>query len=230
MIAPSVTHFYDKEWRYFGSKGELGSALSAVTGIETSILDGTHPLYVVPVARKMSWAAQRETTREEDHAYCLLGIFGINMPLVYGEGARAFARLQEEIMKETNDLTLFAWQAEAQSSGSAPYRGCLAKSPREFAGAATIVSRSNHKNNPEFSMTNKGLRIEADLRRGPGNPILMSLHCTRSHSKIGIYLVDIGGEVYARDLPHILASHGDEGIWGKQMIYIRKDVKDVRYL
>jgi hypothetical protein len=231
LIAPSEVYFYDKRWKYFGSKSELGSALSAITGIETSILNGTHPLYIVPVARKMSWAAHRETTREEDHAYCLLGIFGISMPLVYGEGTRAFTRLQEEIMKETNDLTLFAWQAEVNSTKAAPYRGILAKSPREFASAASIVSNKNHKNNPEFSMTNKGLKIETELRRGPGNSILMSLQCTKGHNRIGICLADIGGEIYARDLPHLLVSHGDDdGTWEKQLIYIRKNIFDVRYL
>ena len=52
----------------------------------------------------MSWAAHRETARVEDIAYCLLGIFDVNMPLLYGEGKRAFIRLQQEIMKETHDF------------------------------------------------------------------------------------------------------------------------------
>jgi hypothetical protein len=52
----------------------------------------------------------RETTREEDVAYCLLGIFDINMPLLYGEGGKAFKRLQEEITKQSTDQSLFAWQ------------------------------------------------------------------------------------------------------------------------
>jgi hypothetical protein len=57
----------------------------------------------------MSWASERKTTRKEDEAYCLMGIFGVNMPLLYGEGHRAFHRLQEEIMKIHDDYTLFAW-------------------------------------------------------------------------------------------------------------------------
>jgi hypothetical protein len=51
----------------------------------------------------MSWAARREISRVEDRAYCLIGIFGIPMPLLYGEGERAFVRLQEEIMKVSDD-------------------------------------------------------------------------------------------------------------------------------
>ena len=46
------------------------------------------------IAMRMTWASDRETTRPEDSAYCLLGIFGVNMPLLYGEGAKAFLRLQ----------------------------------------------------------------------------------------------------------------------------------------
>lgn len=57
----------------------------------------------------MSWAAHRKTTRLEDEAYCLLGIFSINMPTLYGEGRAAFRRLQEEIMQTSTDLSLLAW-------------------------------------------------------------------------------------------------------------------------
>jgi hypothetical protein len=61
------------------------------------------------IAKMMSWASKRTTTRMEDIAYCLLGIFGVNMPLLYGEREKAFIRLQEEIMKNSDDQSLFAW-------------------------------------------------------------------------------------------------------------------------
>jgi hypothetical protein len=57
----------------------------------------------------MTWVSRRKTTRTEDLAYCLLGIFDISMPLLYGEGDKAFFRLQEEIMKTSGDQSLFAW-------------------------------------------------------------------------------------------------------------------------
>jgi hypothetical protein len=233
LVAPTDIHFYDKDWRYFGSKAELGAALSTITGIERPILDGKTSLFVISVAKKMSWAARRETTREEDLAYCLLGIFGISMSLVYGEGARAFTRLQEEIMKETNDLTLFAWQAEAGALETTAYRGILARSPTEFANAGIIVSSTNHKNNPEFAMTNKGLRIHTPLSRGPGSSVIISLNCHRrtgGYDTVGIYLVDIGGGVYARDLPHKLASYMTGEVWKNGTIYITRHVLDARYL
>jgi hypothetical protein len=62
------------------------------------------------VATKFSWAALRETTRPEDQAYCLMGLFGINMPLLYGEGSRAFMRLQRKIIASSNDESIFAWE------------------------------------------------------------------------------------------------------------------------
>lgn len=66
--------------------------------------------YPVSVAKRMSWAADRVTTKAEDMAYCLMGLFNVSMPLLYGEGGRkAFVRLQEEIMKDSDGQSLFAW-------------------------------------------------------------------------------------------------------------------------
>ncbi|KAK3685281.1 hypothetical protein B0T22DRAFT_346422, partial [Podospora appendiculata] len=61
------------------------------------------------VAQKMSWASRRLTKRIEDGAYSLLGIFGVHMPLLYGEGRRAFFRLQLEIMGVCDDQSIFAF-------------------------------------------------------------------------------------------------------------------------
>jgi len=76
--------------------------LSKITNIDLLTLKGGNPQRL-SIARRVLWAANRQTTRAEDMAYCLLGIFRINMPLLYGEGAKAFVRLQEEIMKNSND-------------------------------------------------------------------------------------------------------------------------------
>jgi hypothetical protein len=81
------------------------------------------------VAERMSWAACRETTRVEDVAYSLLGIFGINMPLLYGEGDQAFLRLQKQIIETTEDYTIFAFQASNSADSSTPL---LAHSPGQF--------------------------------------------------------------------------------------------------
>ncbi|KAK0611660.1 heterokaryon incompatibility protein-domain-containing protein, partial [Immersiella caudata] len=109
LIAPRHVHFYDATWTLRGTKDSLRHVISDATRIDTSILADPARMYSIPAARKMSWAAGRRTTRVEDLAYCLLGLFDINFPLLYGEGTKAFRRLQEEIMKQTSDMSLLAW-------------------------------------------------------------------------------------------------------------------------
>jgi hypothetical protein len=90
LIAPFEIWFYDSHWSKFETKEELIGDLSAITRIDEVFLRNTDLLSEAPVGKKMFWAANRKTTRVEDIAYCLLGIFNINMPLLYGEGRRAY--------------------------------------------------------------------------------------------------------------------------------------------
>jgi hypothetical protein len=101
----------------------------------------------------MSWAAHRKTTRLEDQAYCLLGIFGVNMPLLYGEGSKAFLRLQEEILKVSDDQTIFAWNASEHRSGA------LAEKPSDFSNISGVIPIPPSPHNVPYSMTHKGLSI-----------------------------------------------------------------------
>ncbi|KAJ4267650.1 hypothetical protein NW762_003762 [Fusarium torreyae] len=109
----------------------------------------------------MSWAAWRETTRLEDQAYCLLGLFDVHMPLLYGEGKNAFIRLQEEIIRKQPDHTLFAWRSRADSPAPT-FCGLLAPSPRNFGGPyhQALVSK---KVEMPYEMTNKGLHLHVRL-------------------------------------------------------------------
>ncbi|KAH6689882.1 heterokaryon incompatibility protein-domain-containing protein, partial [Plectosphaerella plurivora] len=109
LIAPRSIQFFGTGWKILGSKESLLRLLVEITNIDITILAGTSKLSQVSVAERMRWASHRQTTREEDTAYCLMGIFDVNMAMLYGEGPKAFIRLQEEIMKETDDQTLFAW-------------------------------------------------------------------------------------------------------------------------
>lgn len=159
MIAPREVLFYDSTWTYRGSKNDWKSLLSKETGVDESILDSGTALRTIPVAQRMSWASRRRTTRTEDMAYCLMGIFDVNMPLIYGEGSKAFIRLQEEISKQTYDLSLFAWQ---QLDSSQNYRGILARSAKEFSNYGGMKPRIRGVIFPtEFTLTNRGLRIES---------------------------------------------------------------------
>ncbi|KAI0506412.1 heterokaryon incompatibility protein-domain-containing protein [Xylaria bambusicola] len=158
MIAPPQVFFFDSTWTFRGSKHDWKGLLSKATGVGEAVLDNQMELRFVPVAQRFSWASKRQTTRIEDMAYCLLGIFNVNMPLIYGEGRRAFIRLQEEIAKESYDLSLFAWQ---QLDYSQNYRGILARSPEEFYHCGEMKHRIKGAIFPtEFTLTNRGLRIE----------------------------------------------------------------------
>ena len=135
LIAPRVVEFYAWDWTEVGTKRSLESLIVKITGIFPIVLrDASIGLKGCNVAERMSWAAHRKTTREEDAAYCLLGIFGINMPLLYGEGSRAFVRLQEEILKQIEDYTLFLWR----SPGINNFGGLLASSPDMFPGKVKL--------------------------------------------------------------------------------------------
>ncbi|KAK2004026.1 HET-domain-containing protein [Colletotrichum falcatum] len=90
LIAPAYVKFYDAGWQYRFTKDGEAWTLSAITGIDHDVLALKKELTAVPVAVKMSWASCRETTGVEDRAYSLLGLFDINMPMLYGEGHKAF--------------------------------------------------------------------------------------------------------------------------------------------
>lgn len=94
---------------------------------------GLEDLTNFTVAEKMSWATGRDTTRVEDRAYSLLGIFDINMPLLYGEGHKAFQRLQCQIIETTEDYTIFAWEEKWEVRESRPETASfLAVTPSNF--------------------------------------------------------------------------------------------------
>ena len=109
LLAPKSILFVASDWTILGNKYELAPALEQATGIPAAVLRFEKDITEMCVAARMSWAALRETTRVEDEAYCLFGLFGINMPTLYGEGRNAFYRLQEEILRTSTDTSLFAW-------------------------------------------------------------------------------------------------------------------------
>lgn len=110
LIAPSRLEFYGSAWRHLGHlSGDLAIQLEGFTGIPREVLTKHSPPTDWSVAQRMSWASRRQTTRLEDRAYCLLGLFDVSLPLIYGEGERAFVRLQEEIIARSTDHSIFAW-------------------------------------------------------------------------------------------------------------------------
>jgi hypothetical protein len=152
LIAPKFVIFYSKTWETIGTKEHLSHTISKITSIDEDILCGSS-LELVSAAKKMSWAATRQATRKEDVAYSLLGLFDINMPLLYGEGQKAFTRLQEEILRSSYDHSLFAWRLHSASilgpehylnksrfRFSGDLMGLLADSPAAFKESYGVVS------------------------------------------------------------------------------------------
>jgi hypothetical protein len=162
LLAPANIIFYSRDWKSLGTKSELLDVLSSITGIEEDFLQGKELQYA-SISKRMSWAAKRKTSRVEDIAYCLFGIFAVNMPLIYGEGKKSFQRLQHELIKTyPYDHTLYAWgvvvnspSLTAPSTGELPswnqsdarrrLLGALAISPRDFEFSGSFLPSPHAK-------------------------------------------------------------------------------------
>lgn len=184
LLAPDRVEFFSGQWTPLGSLKKLAKAVSTVTTIPLTMLYHEFPITSYSAAKRMSWASKRTTTRLEDEAYCLLGLFQINIPLLYGEGRKAFKRLQEEILLETADLSLFAW-----SCGMMHDQPLFADSPAKFVHSSQIRIADVTKQLP-VSLNSKGVQANfsigsiswpADVPRilQAGNPVLylIPLNC-----------------------------------------------------
>jgi ankyrin repeat protein len=189
LIAPSSMIFFSQTWEELGTKATLDQVISERTKIPKAILSGDQDLEAASVAQRMSWAADRRTTRREDLAYCLMGIFSINMPLLYGEGERAFIRLQEEIMRVSDDHSLFAWKYPNGRGG------LLAVSPAAFKDSGNIIPWNPFMPyNSPFTLTNKGVHLDLPFiglgDRGTGLAVLSCTEVGDPDKLVAIYLRD----------------------------------------
>lgn len=184
LIAPQCVELYDAAWAIFGTKYELSYVLSMATKIPELLLTGYMEAQRYSTCARMCWAANRQTTRVEDTAYCLMGLFGINMPLLYGEGTKAFRRLQEEIIKQYHDPTLFLW--EASDPREMKYRGLLARSPSEFPPALcsfTTPSSATRRNTSEINISNTGVKLKTRLIKD--DLYILDLDCGHDGPEVG---------------------------------------------
>ena len=181
LIAPAKVYFYDRDWEFMGSKdGVLAPIIQSITGIPQDFLLGKRPHTEASVAQRMYWASSRETSRKEDVAYCLLGLFVINMPMLYGEGDNAFLRLQLEILNKTDDESIFAWLDPERKNHQA---GLLAEHPRYFANSGDIVTEGFHKIRMRSgfdppAMTSRGLRLQKSVISLSNRLCIIPLRCT----------------------------------------------------
>lgn len=161
LIASRRLHFFAEPWNFIGVLSANAEQVSSITNIPTLLLRKKVHLGSYSIARRMSWASLRVTTRAEDEAYCLLGILGVNMPLLYGEGRKAFIRLQEEVIRITTDDSFLAWACESISVSTNPDGYPLAVSPLQYAQCGYIVPGTS--GGPSWSMTNQGLKMNLPL-------------------------------------------------------------------
>jgi hypothetical protein len=162
MEAVSGMDFFLRDWIRLGSKRGLSTAIATITGVAKEYLEGAS-LGKASISMRMSWAAERFATRSEDIAYSLLGIFDVNMPLLYGEGrTKAFRRLQEEIMKVSEDETIFAWES-MEFGKNASSMSVLASEPGDFVEAKNLIPFTSDDPIAPYAMTHRGLRIDLQL-------------------------------------------------------------------
>ena len=185
LLAPKFLMFYNTSWKALGclARGRgngstMAFYLSDITGIPEVYVSGSMELDTATVAMKMSWASRRETTRVEDFAYCLLGIFDVAMPMLYGEGTKAFIRLQEEIMKKDDDHTIFAWGYASTSGVLKGLAAYFARSPAAFAGCGKLRPyRWNSGKSSHHIITNQGLLIEMSVLQLVTGEYIGKLNC-----------------------------------------------------
>ena len=161
LIAPRHLAFHSANWNRICTLRDVVETISERTSIDVRVLTHDVPILNFPVAVRMSWAAYREASRTEDIAYSLLGIFDVNMPMLYGERDKAFRRLQENIIRTHTDQSIFCWQ---YASSVLPARETspplLASCPEDFE--YTENTRLWRQSRP-FELTNAGLRLQTNL-------------------------------------------------------------------
>ena len=226
LLAPSRVLFFNKTFEAIGEKVQynrytpfhmLNNLISEAAGISIYAQgEGEHEFTCI--AQKMCWASRRVTTREEDVAYCLLGLFKVNMPLLYGEGSsKAFLRLQLEILASSNDDSIFAWDVSTDASlpnQERPWSGLLAPSPRNFANCSEIRRidswslNSHWTKKATYTITHRGIEmsmprlIRSNLGKSPIEQVLYPLMCEsgryqKLYLKLWIENPERGGSPYA---------------------------------
>lgn len=214
--------FYDQSWQRMGTKAELAGQIGAITQIASDYLTNQSLVPKASIATKMSWMAGRITGKIEDIAYSLLGLLDVYLSPNYGEGKRAFARLQETLLTSPAfDESLFAWTIKKDLkcigvTGWAPDGnrwGLLAPSPDCFEGSRGIVRHDvSPRRGDGFRWTPQGVTFEhsyKEMRNTFGvqkSEINFVLNCATQDSQrntLGVVIqlkkISKGGDVWMRE-------------------------------
>lgn len=184
LLAPKDILFFDCQWNFLGRRYGIKDTIARITGIPVSAFEESFQPGLYTAAEKLSWAARRHTTRKEDTAYCLLRIFEVSMPLIYGEGERAFRRFQEIVLQRTADLTIFAWSEYLCWLPKQNVHGLFARSPGSFVYPSGRLRR--------FRMMNA--RAGDENREGTRPGQVYSL--ADSETELTLYLVPFAHNMY----------------------------------
>ncbi|KAI6111557.1 hypothetical protein EDD16DRAFT_1835908 [Pisolithus croceorrhizus] len=199
LLAPKHVFFFAKDWTMIGTKADLVDIVSKVTGIHKDALEYPERIPCFSIATRMSWARGRTSTKDEDRVYALMGLFDVNLPVVYGEGeTKTFLKLQNEIMKVTDDQSIFAWRSAAATSFSSKSdaSGILASTSECFAECGDVQNIpydqwseycAEHfrpkKANPQLDVDPSCIGLQATLpvrQRGVGLDVLLA--CARGRA------------------------------------------------
>ncbi|KAH8807715.1 heterokaryon incompatibility protein-domain-containing protein [Xylogone sp. PMI_703] len=201
LIAPTEVMFFNESWNFLNLRTVLAKQIAQITGIAEKVLmtNGLEQLHHHSVAEKLCWAAKRKTTRGEDRAYSLLGLFGVNMSMIYGEGEEAaFFRLQREVFSVYADHSIFAWSYPSSSLNKIDHaKELLAPDISAFEFASDIISEpynwgeigrpkqsdpkvaGTKKTIATFSSVSHGLRVQLLLEKIDEENYIAYLACRR---------------------------------------------------
>lgn len=214
LIAPVDVYFFDQHWNMLFRKSEGIGVLTNITGIDRGVLACSRSLQSISVAQRMSWASRRVTARVEDEAYCLLGIFDVNMPMLYGEGRKAFLRLQEEIVRICPDLSIFAWKAsspQVKDHNGPVVCSVFASAALDFAESGSFAAVNAHSTN-DFFISNQGIKLHMRLTmtsipKQQGWQYIFPVCKTDDGTMLGIRLRKCGASQLVREDPWALVEH-----------------------
>ena len=232
LIGPKTMIFCNNDWHIIGTKLELTAELSRKTKIPESVLSHATKPSACSVAQRMSWAAERDTTRLEDRAYSLMGLFDVYMPLIYGEREKAFLRLQQHIIqksKDSKDESIFAWCTEFPGN-SKTYSGLFAPSPSAYVHCSDIIQTP--RSGGFSSEVNGELLIRSKVAPHSMKTYSTLLHCThkdKPDDNVSILITLTSDEaIYVRvrdvgDGGHTLIPSSDQARFKEQQIRVLVD-------
>ena len=208
LLAPRHMEFYDRKWKYMGTKEKLAGDLYSLTRIDKKYLLDSVEIKKASLATRISWMAGRTTGYIEDIAYSMLGILGVNMTAEYGEGAKAFLRLQRMLLENSSDDSIFAWTIPTE--GLKCYRGLgnlkmwapsdwgvLAPSPDCFRNSGDLVIADKIIRRPcswtqqgvQFSVPQKSSTEATNFFGLPRKNVNLALNCCRHVNGQTLYVV-----------------------------------------